>query len=331
MPKDREFDKSWEIARALMILKNYEWITQEASKVNVKIIPIKGIDLLQNIYFENLDRYINDIDILCYNETDCIKLVKRLCKEDYRLEFPFSIRREALNSKHKVSLLSCNTTKVNIDIHTAFVTKKFFSQTIGKFNSDALKRCHNGQMDELDRWLFLAQHATFHIFSDKKWTKDLKILYNNFSSEQKAELIKKASDYCFKRILIAAMFHVYKENVSVLQEKLENIDLKSSERKMLYFIRHFDRPFTHSAYDRLISAYWEFVFIEHKYVRFKTWLSLIFPTKGMLTNIYRIKQRKMILFFYPLNIFIAGFTSGIFWILYNIICAYEKIKRKYTA
>ena len=320
MMKSEDMDLASELARTLLILNNYEWLKSEAATIGIQIIPIKGIDLLQNLYAERLDRHVNDIDILCRNDEECKRLVNQLCQEEYRVEFPYAMQPEALASKKKVSLLSCSTTKVNVDVHTAFVTKKFFSQTIGAFNSDALRRCKDGHMDDIDRWLFLAQHAAFHIFADSKWTKDLKLLYDRFSEEEKVSLLQRANEYGFRRVVITGLYQTKKDTPDSMHHELRRLNPTSSECRFLSFIKHFDRSFSRRAFDRFVSVYWEFTFISSKCHRLTTWLHLLFPSKGLLTNIYRIKSTKSIIFFYPLNLLISGLTSILFGLLYMFVC-----------
>ncbi len=325
MMRSEVMNQASELARTLLVLNNYEWLKSEAAAIGIQIIPIKGIDLLQNLYAERLDRHVNDIDILCKNDDECRSLVNQLCQEEYRIEFPFAMQPEALASKKKVSLLSCSTTKVNIDVHTAFVTKKFFSQTIGAFNSDALRRCKDGHMDDIDRWLFLAQHAAFHVFADSKWTKDLKLLYDGFSEEEKVSLMQRANEYGFRRVVIAGLYQTMKDAQDSMHHELRRLNPTSSERHFLSFVKHFDRPFSRTAFDRFVSAYLEFTFISSKSHRFKTWLHLLFPSKGLLTNIYRIKCATSIIIFYPLNLLISGLTSILFGLLYIFVCIKKTI------
>ena len=319
-----------DMARTLTILSNYQWIQQEAREAGIDIIPIKGIDLLQTLYADTLDRPVRDIDLLCRNDEELTLLAKRLCVEEYRLEFPFALQPQALAAKKKASLVSCSTTKVNVDLHTAFVTKKFFAQTIGTFNADALARCHDNHMDDTDRWLFLAQHAAFHMFGDYKWVEDLRRLYLRFTEEKKSDLAKKATEYGFRRVMLAAAYHIGKKSPADPHlEESKNTDfievksllnITSAERRFLRFIAHYARPFSHKAADRFIAAYWEFTFIDRSKDRWKSWLRLMFPSYGVLTNIYRIKHPLAKVLFYPLNIVVSGMTSMLFWTVYAIIC-----------
>ena len=317
--KDNIPPSAFDFARTLLVLRNYEWIQSQAAQVNVTIIPIKGIDLLTSIYAEQLDRHVSDIDLVCQNDADCLLLAERLCEEEYRQEFPFSLRPEVLASKHKVSLLSCSTTKVNVDLHTTFVTKKFFSQTIGSFNADAMARCSNGRMYPIDRWLFLAQHAAFHLFHNNKWTRDLYLLLKDFSTDQRAELLHQSTHYGFHRILMASLYHIWKAHPEMWKDAQEQMNPTRAEQRFIRFMQHFDRPFSRHVGDRIVAAYWEFAMIDHRADRLKSWLRLMFPSRGMLTNIYKIKSPVAVMLFYPLNLFISGFTSLFFWILYACV------------
>jgi len=305
-----------DLARTLLVLDNYEWIKQQAADIGVSVIPLKGIDLLQTIYSERLDRPVRDIDIFCRCEKDCLRLVERLCQKEYHLAFPFSLYPKVLATKRKVVLLSCNPNKVNIDIHMAFVTKNFFSRTIGSFNEDALHRCTDNCMEATDRWLFLAQHAAFHAFSDGKWIRDLYLLFNTFESEQQAALREKARTYGFRRVMLATINRIFMHEESLQKEQFSAFDLSRSERRVLRFFNSFHRPFGRSPIDRLITSYWEFVFIDRRIDRFRMWQQLMFPSSGILTNMYRIRWPITFWFYYPLNFLISGFTSVFFLIIY---------------
>lgn len=318
METNKAQQQEFDLARTLLILNNYDWLRQEAAAIGVDIIPIKGIDLLQTLYAERLDRPVRDIDLVCRTEDDCRKLAKHLCREEYRLEFPFSLRHEALSVKRKVSLLSCSTTKVNVDLHTAFVTKKFFSQTIGTFNEDALQRCQDGHMEPIDRWLFLAQHAAFHTFGDAKWTRDLRLLYDGFTPEQLKALSEQVDRYGFRRVMMGTLLHIYKEEPERQQALLDKLSPTWGERHFLRFIQRFDHPIANKTFAQLINSYWEFIFIARRSDRFGMWLQLMFPSRGMLTNIYRIRKPAAVLLYYPVNILVSGLTSLVFWTTYGM-------------
>lgn len=280
-----------DMVRALLVHDNYEWIARRAEALGIEVVPIKGIDLLQTVYAERFDRPVRDIDLLCFSEEDCRRLANDLTGDgSYRLEFEFSLRPEALAAKRKVSLLSNVRTKVNVDIHTALMTKKFFSRTVGTFNEDALQRIAGGRLETVDRWLFLAQHAAFHNFSDPKWVRDLKIIYQNFSEQQRAETLRRSGQYGFGRVVKAALWHCG--------------EWQGNEDAFLRFVRRLNRPWKHNLFYRFIAGFWEFAFIEKRSARLRAFRDLIFPNFGTLTNIYRVRHKALLPPYYLLNILI---------------------------
>ncbi len=313
-----------EFARNLMILQNYNFIKQLADSINVEIIPIKGVDLLNTIYAQNLNRNVKDIDILCKSYEDCIKLVNELLKYDYRLEFPFALKEDVIRNKNKVSLLSCSTVKANVDIHTELITKKFFALSVGKFNLHAIDRCKNGALNKIDNWLFLQQHAVFHNFSDMKWMKDLEILYNNFDKQEKETLYERINTYNFRRISLVTFDFMN----DVLGKEIFNLNLFSinkSKRNLLKFSKWWRETKNNKKkfISKVINPFWEFVFIDSLHHRFKAWLKLIFPSKGMIVNVYRIRNTWMIPFFYPINLLISSFATIFFYLIYHYICLFS--------
>ena len=329
-PTNNPQQQAPDIARALLVLDNYEWLLSEAGAAGIEIIPLKGIDMLRTVYADHLDRPVRDIDVLCHSEEDCRKLVERLCQNGYRLEFPFSMRPKVLASKRKVSLLSGNPLRVNVDVHTAIVTKKFFSQSVASFNTDALARCEHGQMESFDRWLFLAQHAAFHFFSDAKWVRDLVLIYERFSSEERTILWQRASQYGFRRVMLAALYHVYKSVPQELQATLKALNPTATELRFLSFVWQYDRPVTRNLTGRIVSAYWEFAFVDSCMNRWRNWCSLVFPTRGVLTNMYRIKNPLTLCVFYPLNFFVSVATSFFFWCLFAFVTVKAGIRLRHA-
>ncbi len=142
--------RSGNLARTLLVLDNFEWIKRQAESIGVTVISIKGIDVLTSIYSEQLDRDVRDIDLLTSSVDDCLKLVERLCDNGYEPEFDFAVRRDALLAKKKISLLSTLPCRVNVDIHFALVTKKFFSPTTSTFNVDAFVRQKEPVVDRVE-------------------------------------------------------------------------------------------------------------------------------------------------------------------------------------
>lgn len=308
-----ELQRELNIAKSMLILSNYAWLKEEADKLGIEIIPLKGIDLLRTLYADSLDRPVTDIDIYVKGEKEALKLCNHLCKEDYRPEFPFSLRPEVLSSKHKISLIACCRGKVNIDVHTAFVTKKFFINTIRDFNTDAYKRCNASGMEDKDKWLFLAQHAAFHNWSNPKWLRDLELLYHELPADGQIELANRAEKYGMRRVFLATMNLL---NDVSKGDFTHDIKISKKENRFLRYIKKNRRPMKRTLNDRVITAYWEFLFISDKVDRIKMKKRLFWPDKGTLANIYRVKNERWLSVYYPLNCLITSVTSLIFGIDY---------------
>lgn len=318
-PNNNETDRrNADVARTLILLNNYEWVKKEAADIGVTIIPIKGIDLLQTLYSEKFDRFVRDIDVLCLNRSECVKLAERLCKNGYRLEFPYSLHTQILETKKKVSLLSGRPTKVNVDLHTSLVTKKFFSQTVGTFNQDALSRCVDGHLERTDNWLFLAQHAAFHLFSDVKWIRDLHLLYRDFTPGEQDLLKQKARHYGFNRVTMLTL-HLLRHLGEEQKTPPPPTYISSSDKRFLSFaMRFINRPAKGLSF-RVSVVYWEFLFISRRVERFRSWLRLLFPSIGMLGCIYRMDKTCYAPFFYLLNFPVVLLSSVVFGFLYYLV------------
>ena len=124
----------------------------------------------------------------------------------------------------------------------------------------------------------------------------------------------------FTDFRIAGLYQIKKDTPDSMRQELGRLTLTSSDCRFLSFVRYFDRPFSRGFIDRIVTAYWEFTFISSKRHRLASWLHLLFPPKGLLTNIYRIKSTASIIFFYPLNFLISGLTSILFGLLYLFVC-----------
>lgn len=299
------------MARAMMVLDNYEWLRQQAAAVHASIIPLKGIDLLLSLYSSTLDREVSDIDIYCHGDERCLALAHRLCENGYHPEFEFTLDPVTMAAKRKVSLISDNPLRVNIDIHTAFVTKKFFSQSTGSFNADAYRRCVSGSMDPLDRWLFLAQHAAFHNYSNPKWVRDLVLLLEDMDETMRRNLSDRAAEYGFRRVLLATL-QAMADDCEAARRDLESQDLAAGEIGFLNYIARYRRPMRRTLHDRLVAPYLEFSFIDNASQRKNAWRRLFLPDAGTLTNIYRVRHKALLGLYYPLNIMVVGASAAVF-------------------
>lgn len=292
--------RSGNLARTLLVLDNFEWIKRQAESVGVTVIPIKGIDVLTSIYSEQLDRDVRDIDLLTSSVDDCLKLVERLCDNGYEPEFDFAVRRNALFAKKKISLLSTSPCRVNVDIHFALVTKKFFSLTTSTFNVDAFARQKSGRLDSVDNWLFLAQHGCFHLFSDSKWIRDLDIIYQSFTDDERRMLSERIEQYGFKRVWLAAL--------SFLKQDLRQCGMGDDESSFVEFVTHLSSIRKKSPAKKLALSFLEFFFIADRQLRVGSWLKLIFPRRGMLANIYRINHKALYPLFWVAHVALMAIT-----------------------
>lgn len=313
-----EAQQTWNVVGAMMVLENYRWLRHEAEEAGVRIVPLKGIDLLQSLYAERYDRPVRDIDVWTDSEASCRRLAEHLLEGGaYRLEFPFGLDPATLHAKGKVSLVAAAPLKVNIDLHFAFVTKKFFSRTTGSFNADAGIRASSGEMDPLDRWLFLAQHAAFHSYCDPKWPRDIGLLYEAMSPGQREELAQVAGRYGFRRVLLASLQRLSAEYPAAAAA-LETTPVTRQEERFLRFAARNMITRKHTLRERIVSSYWEFTFIDTSADRRRMTRRLLWPEKGTLANMYRIRHTWLTPFYRALNLAVSSLSCAAFWTGYRI-------------
>ena len=181
-------------AHALICLDAFDKLCVKA-KGNFRLVPLKGIDLVRFLYADTLDRELNDIDLLVIPAGRAMGFIELLQRDGYRPEFSFALDEAALRKKRKVSMLSPSERVPNVDVHIALVTKKFFSHTINGFNEDAVSRLKVvdevvSVLDNVDRWLYLASHLTFHFLEGDKWYLDLALLMERFDEEERLTLLR---------------------------------------------------------------------------------------------------------------------------------------------
>lgn len=292
-------------AQALICLDAFDSICAKA-KGKFKIIPLKGIDLMRFLYSDTLDRELKDIDLLVIPAERAMEFIELLGACGYRPEFSFALDKTALDKKRKVSMLSLVKRLPNVDVHLALVTKKFFSYTINSFNQDALSRIKEVDdvvciLDDIDRWLYLASHLTFHFLNGYKWYRDLILLMERFDDADMATLIKRTEQYNFERV-VSAVF----SQISLIHPAFANrIDIaqllsdKSGKRFLRYINYMTAHPKRLGRGLRLGRYYWEFVFISSKLQRRHTILSLMCPSLGNMQNIYRCHAPLAILLYLP--------------------------------
>jgi hypothetical protein len=155
-------------------------------------------------------------------------------------------------------------------------------------------------LNPVDEWLYLAQHYCFHLFAGQKWLKDLWLLQSRFSHKEIAELLDVAGKFHFKRIVTAV--------VNCLKNNYDNTGIKVPvmiEKKHFLFDRLFRKPnltFAFKGNDRIIAAFWEFLFIDETGSRLKAFSRLLFPDFSMFYNIYNLHSRLLYFVTYPFHI-----------------------------
>lgn len=291
--------------QAMLLMKAFDDICDKA-KGKIRIVPLKGIDLVRFLYADTLDRELKDIDLLVMPAEKSGSIIDLLQNDGYRPEFSFALDETALKKKKKVSMLSNSDRKPNVDVHLALITKKFFSTTINGFNDDAISRTKAidevvSVLDGTDRWLYLASHLTFHFLHGEKWFRDLILLMDRFDEDEMALLVERTKQYNFERIVSA----VYSRMISIYPKIASRIDMQQllPDRGGKRFLRYMEYLEAHPKKIgrglRLARYYWEFVFISKKSQRRKCFMRLIFPSLGDLQNIYRCHASVALLLYLP--------------------------------
>lgn len=282
------------IARNILILENYKWLQQLTGDAGIRIIPFKGIDLLQQYYEYCSDRECADIDVLVPSLEECERLVALLLQNGYSLQFPFAADAKVLEDKGKVSLIAYSHLQVDIDIHLRLVTKKYYASTIGSFHTDMLARCVNNRLDPLDHWLVLAQHAVFHAFTDPKWLRDMALISDSWNEEQWKILHARAQQYGMERIYVVTCTLLRRELPPCCKETLF---LRRYGFRMHFIHRHIC--------SHLVGTTLEFICIDSYKQRQLTRLHFLCPSVQRLQNMYRIPHAGIAVLFYPLHWLIA--------------------------
>ncbi len=313
-----ETDNSFGFARAMMVVSQFEEIARLAEGI-CDIIPLKGIALLTTLYKDNYDREVGDIDILVAPTSQCRVFIERMKAHGYRMQFDYLTDDGALTAKSKIALCHESNLATDVDIHLAFVTKKFFSKYCGAFNADALARCTKTKgnimvMDVADQWLFLAQHACFHIFSDPKWLRDLHLLIEGMNDQQIATLHERARHYGFQRVCAAASFAVRYYFPNIGSPMLNGSFSGCMKRLTAFSIRN------HRSWivKKIVKPFWELLFIARPADRIHAHLSMICPNLPLLKSIYRRKSA-IVALLYPLHFIITIVGMLLFYLLYVLV------------
>lgn len=313
------------IARAMLVMNQFDNVCKMAEGI-CQIVPLKGIDLLTTLYNEKLDRAVGDIDLLVFPVSAFDAFIERLRKEKYTIQFDYLESISARVVKRKVALISPSPERcVDLDIHSAFVTKKFYSLSTGKFNEDALARCQQEsstcyRMDSIDKWLFLAQHACFHHFSDPKWLRDLMLLQEQMSKEQISVLQTRMTNYGFHRVCYATMQYLdffapdIPKHITV--SKPSGLLWSNTLHTYLFNLDH-------CILRSVVRIFWEFFFIDKRTSRMQAYLKLAFPHLNYLKTIYRKRNILLILAIYPFHTLISALGICIF----EFLCIFKGITK----
>lgn len=280
------------------------------------VVPLKGIALLQTLYRETLGRNVGDIDLLIWPKERARDFVNRLQADGYTPQFDFLADDATLVEKNKIALRSPRKERTDVDIHLAFITKKFFSHYCGNFNQDALARCRQEgknlyYMDETDQWIFLAQHACFHLYRDEKWVMDLYLLRKQMNESQAVLLYNRAKEYGFQRINTLTFWVV---NRFVRKEDLLNYTPPS--RLWMKFTTWSVRHWRSWGVKHLVNPFWELIFIDASQQRREAHLHLVFPNIQQLKNIYRTKHTLLVLLLYPFHALLSFVGLVLFYGLF---------------
>ena len=316
-------------AHALICLKAFDRICAKA-RGRFRIVPLKGIDLMRFLYSDTLDRELNDIDLLVVNADREMDFIELMQSEGYRPEFSFALDEAALKKKRKVSMISSSQLMPNVDVHFVLITKKFFSFTINDFNRDAILRTKVvddviSELDNVDRWLYLAAHLTFHFLEGEKWYRDLALLIECFNEEEMLTFVKRTQQYNFERVVVAVCARMQSKYPDIAS--WINTSQLLPDRQGECFVRYIEFMAAHPRRLgrglRLARYYWEFIFISRKSLRRKSFLCLIFSSLGNMQNIYRCHVPVAVLLYVP-HVLINALGILLFSLQYHFVSTYYR-------
>ena len=310
--------------QALLCIDAFENLCAKASG-RFRIVPLKGIDLIRFLYSETLDRELRDLDVLVLPEQRAMGFIELLFSEGYRAEYTFSLDSSALREKRKVSMLSPSEKIPDIDVHFALIHKKFFSKTINGFNLDAVSRIRDvdevvSVLDNIDRWMYLASHLTFHYLEGEKWYRDLALLLNRFNENDLDLLISRSKSYNFERIVGAVCWRMQSKYPDIAGRiTLSDLLPSGSDNRFLRYIAFMaEHPKRLGNGFHLVRYYWEFIFIKRKEHLHHSFVRLLFPSIGNMQNMYRCHAIPAALLYVP-NFIVNALGFLLFMAQYYLI------------
>lgn len=310
--------------QALILLKAFDNICAKA-RGRFRIVPLKGIDLMRSLYSDTLDRELKDIDLLIIPTERAKDFIKILQQDGYRPEFSFALDDAAFRKKMKVSMIPRSERLPNIDVHLALITKKFFSSTINGFNQDSLSRLKIvdevvSTLDDVDRWLFLATHLTFHYLVGDKWYRDLALLMDHFDTEELSKLLIRTKQYNFERVVYAVCTRLQSKYPGIAcQIDIDRILPNKSEKRFMRYIKYMTANPKRLGHGLRVSRYyWELILISKKRQRQRAFAKILFPSLGNMQNIYRCNTMFAILLYLP-NLLMNMLGIFLFSVHYYIV------------
>ena len=306
-----------EFARNSILLNQFCRI-MDLCGIDAVLVPLKGVSLLFTLYKDDYARNVGDIDFLI-EESKVGEAIGKLQQAGYVLRSKKATANRLI-SKRKFDMVHVDKRFCDLDIHVDLVTKKFFRITTGDFTSFAMSRLQKinykgyeiSLLSPVDEWLYLAQHYCFHLFSQDKWLKDLYLLQSGFSEKERMELIDIAGRFNLKRV-VTACSQCLRTAYAGKEIKIPHL----IEDKPLFFnliLRRSSRRYdSRKRIDRLIAAYWEFLFIDNAALRAEAFLCLLFPSFSMFCSIYTLYSLPAFILLYSFHIVLVLFSSLLFF------------------
>ncbi|MDR1274352.1 MAG: nucleotidyltransferase family protein [Odoribacteraceae bacterium] len=286
----------------------------------LRVVPLKGISLLLDLYKDDYARDVGDIDLLV-PARDLQAVIARLEELGYAFKNRVDDR---LRSKRKFDMIHPDARRADVDVHVDLVNKKFYRLSTGDFTAFALSRLIKPGRDHLDawrlspvdEWLYLAQHYCFHLFSNDKWLTDLYLLQRRFTREEVAELVAVAARFHFRRV-VTAVARCLANNYPRDEIKIPAL-VAGRHRLFDALTRPPGRKFARSLPNRVIAFYWEFIFIDDPRRRFNAYLQLLVPAPVIFRDIYN--RTSKISYALPLHAAGVLLTSLLFLPIFYFKC-----------
>lgn len=308
----------------------FEKIAERCQKEQIRVLPLKGTSLSFTLYRDDPGRrQISDIDFLV-QEKDVECLIPILTKLGYVVKNPQMLTQGYLENKKKIEFLAKNPADPGLDVHTAFIVKKFLGAEVNIPLEELFARARmtNGTrtslevLDPIDEWLYLAYHfALHHRFAGLKWLDDLYCATQNLSDEAGNALRKKAEAAGLTTTvnavleLLERVYGLPKEKTwlrmgrpidSTIEVWLE--DAFDPQKLMCRDLEHGQG----TVLDRLSSFFWEFLFLDTPGQRRAALLRLIFIKRELLGTILGPRSQPAFLLVLPLWVACTSFLVLLF-------------------